>query len=97
MIVLLVVFGSLVSAGLPLVVAAGSVLGSFLVLWLITQITDVSIFGLNLITGLGLGLGIDYALLMVNRFREERARGLAPTGQWSARWRRPDARSPCPA
>ena len=78
MIVLLVVFGSLVSAGLPLVVAAGSVLGSFLVLWLITQITDVSIFGLNLITGLGLGLGIDYALLMVNRFREERARGLAP-------------------
>ena len=78
MIVLLVVFGSLVSAGLPLVVAAGSVLGSFLVLWLITQVTDVSIFGLNLITGLGLGLGIDYALLMVNRFREERARGLAP-------------------
>jgi RND superfamily putative drug exporter len=78
MIVLMIVFGSVVSAGLPLVVAAGSILGSFLVLWLITRVTDVSIFGLNLITGLGLGLGIDYALLMVNRFREERARGLAP-------------------
>ncbi len=78
MVILLFVFGSLVSAGLPMVVAAGSVLGSFLVLFLITRVTDVSIFGLNLITGLGLGLGIDYALLMVNRFREEQARGLAP-------------------
>ena len=56
-------------------------LGSFLVLWLITQVTDVSIFGLNLITGLGLGLGIDYALLMVNRFREELGRAAeTPTG-----------------
>ena len=78
-VLLLLVFGSLVSAGLPFVVAAGSVLGSFLLVWLVSLTTDVSVFGLNLITGLGLGLGIDYALLVVNRFREELAlAGAAP-------------------
>jgi RND superfamily putative drug exporter len=71
---LLVVFGAAVAAGLPMVVALGSITGSFFVLYLLTQVTDVSIFALNLITGLGLGLGIDYALLIVNRFREELAR-----------------------
>ncbi len=76
MLLLVIVFGSIVSAGLPFSVAAGSIVGSFLVLWLITLTTDVSVFALNLITGLGLGLGIDYALLIVNRFREERSRGL---------------------
>ncbi len=75
MLLLIIVFGSVVSAGLPFTVAIGSMVGSFFVLWLISEITDVSIFALNLITGLGLGLGIDYALLIVNRFREERARG----------------------
>lgn len=71
---LLFVFGAAVAGGLPMVVALGSIAGSFFVLYLITQFTDVSIFALNLITGLGLGLGIDYALLIVNRFREELAR-----------------------
>jgi len=51
-------------------------LGTFLVMYLLTLVTDVSVFALNLTTGLGLGLGIDYALLMVNRFREELAKGL---------------------
>jgi len=68
------VFGAAIAAGLPMVVALGSITGSFFVLYLITRFTDVSIFALNLITGLGLGLGIDYALLIVNRFREELAR-----------------------
>jgi RND superfamily putative drug exporter len=68
------VFGAAIAAGLPMVVALGSISGSFFVLYLITRFTDVSIFALNLITGLGLGLGIDYALLIVNRFREELAR-----------------------
>ena len=72
-VLLIIVFGSLVAAGLPFLVAAGAVLGAFLTLFLITLGTDVSIFGLNLVTGLGLGLGIDYALLVVNRFREELA------------------------
>lgn len=71
---LLFVFGAAVAAGLPMVVALGSITGSFFVLYILTQFTDVSIFALNLITGLGLGLGIDYALLIVNRFREELTR-----------------------
>lgn len=70
-IMLLIIFGTAISSGLPMIVALGSVLGSFLTLFAITQVTDVSIFALNLVTGLGLGLGIDYALLIVNRFREE--------------------------
>ena len=74
-ILLLFVFGSLVSAGLPLFVGGMAILGSFFVVWAVSEFTDVSIFALNLITGLGLGLGIDYSLLVVNRFREERALG----------------------
>ena len=76
-ILLMFVFGSLVSAGLPLLVAGISILGTFTVLWIATQFGDTSVFGINLATGMGLGLGIDYALLMVNRFREERAAGVA--------------------
>ncbi len=76
-ILLLFVFGSLVAAGLPLMVGGLGMLGGFFFIWVATQFTDVSIFALNLVTAMGLGLGIDYALLMVNRFREERARGLA--------------------
>jgi RND superfamily putative drug exporter len=72
---LLFVFGSLVAAGLPLFVGGLAIVGSFFVIWAASQFTDVSIFALNLITGLGLGLGIDYSLLVVNRFREERAAG----------------------
>ena len=75
LILLLFVFGSVVAAGLPFLVAAGSILGSFFVLFIITRFTEGSIFALNLITGLGLALGIDYALLMINRFREELAKG----------------------
>lgn len=75
-VLLLFVFGSLVAAGLPLLIGGLSIVGSFFFIWLSAQFTDTSIFALNLITGLGLGLGIDYALLMVNRFREERDRGI---------------------
>lgn len=70
-VMLLIIFGTAVAAGLPMIVALGSILGSFLTLFAISQFTDISVFALNLITGLGLGLGIDYALLIVNRFREE--------------------------
>ena len=74
-VLLLFVFGSLVAAGLPLLVGGLAIVGSFFAVWVSTQVTDTSIFAVNLITGLGLGLGIDYALLMVNRYREERKRG----------------------
>jgi RND superfamily putative drug exporter len=76
-ILLIFVFGSLVASGLPFLVAGISILGSFFFIWVSTQLTDTSVFAVNLVTGLGLGLGIDYALLIVNRYREERARGLA--------------------
>ena len=74
-ILLAFVFGALVASAMPLVVGVGAILGSFLIIYLLTLSTDVSIFALNLITGLGLGLGIDYALLIVNRFREEMHNG----------------------
>ena len=68
------VFGSVVAAGLPFLIALLTILGSFFFVWLSTLVTETSTFSVNLISGLGLGLGIDYSLLMVNRFREERQR-----------------------
>ncbi len=68
---LIFVFGAMVASAMPLFVGVSAILGSFFLIYLLTQFTNVSVFALNLITGLGLGLGIDYALLMVNRFREE--------------------------
>ena len=73
---LIFVFGAMAASAMPLVVGITAILGTFLVMYLLTLFTDVSIFALNLTTGLGLGLGIDYALLIVNRFREELAKGL---------------------
>lgn len=70
-VILLFVFGSLVASGLPFLVAGGTIMGTFLVLFVISEFTEVSVFALNLVTGLGLALGIDYALLIINRFREE--------------------------
>ncbi|MEO7744617.1 MAG: MMPL family transporter, partial [Actinomycetota bacterium] len=77
-VLLLLVFGGVVAAGLPFLVALGSVVGSFFLVWLVSLTTDVSVFALNLITGLGLGLGIDYALLVVTRYREELRDGHEP-------------------
>lgn len=71
MILLLFIFGTAVAAGMPLIVGLTSILGAMFGIWAVAQFTDVSVFALNLITGLGLGLGIDYSLLVVNRFREE--------------------------
>jgi len=75
LLLLLVVFGSAVAAGLPVLVGMISVFGAFFVLYVITLFTDVSIFSINLVTALGLGLAIDYSLFIVSRFREERERG----------------------
>ena len=78
MLLMLLVFGTLVASGLPAVIGAFAVLGSFLALFITTQFTDVSIFAINLVTALGIGLGIDYALFIVTRFREELAKGAEP-------------------
>ena len=61
----------MVASAMPIFIGVTAILGSFFIIFLLSHFTSVSVFALNLITGLGLGLGIDYALLMVNRFREE--------------------------
>jgi RND superfamily putative drug exporter len=71
LLLLLVVFGGLVAAALPLFVGVVAVLGTLLSLFVIGSVTDVSIYAINLTTALGLGLAIDYSLFIVSRYREE--------------------------
>jgi putative drug exporter of the RND superfamily len=71
---LLLVFGSLVAAGVPLVVGGSSVIVALAAIFVVAQLMPMSIFVLNLATLLGLGLGVDYSLLMTSRFREELAK-----------------------
>ncbi|HEY0444579.1 MAG TPA: MMPL family transporter [Candidatus Limnocylindrales bacterium] len=68
---LLIVFGSVVAAAIPLVVGGAAVLIALAVISGVASVTPMSIFVLNLATLLGLGLGVDYSLLMTSRFREE--------------------------
>jgi RND superfamily putative drug exporter len=75
LVLLVFVFGSLVAASLPLAMGAIAVVGTLLVLSLLTMVTDVSIYSVNLTTGLGLGLAIDYSLFIITRYREELRRG----------------------
>ena len=70
----LLFFRSLVAAALPLLVGGLAIVGTFLALRVAAEFTSVSIFALNLVTGLGLGLAIDYSLFIVSRYREEIAR-----------------------
>jgi RND superfamily putative drug exporter len=70
---LLLVFGSLVAAGVPIVVGGLSVLVALAAIFAVASLWPMSIFVLNLATLLGFGLGVDYALLMTSRFREELA------------------------
>ena len=73
--VLVWVFGGLWAAALPVAIGGMSILGSLAVLRVTTYFTDVSIFALNLTTALGLALAIDYTLLIISRYRDERAAG----------------------
>ncbi|MBL7489054.1 MMPL family transporter [Frankia sp. AgB1.9] len=73
LVLLVVAFAGVVAAALPLGVGLIGILGGFAALSVIGSLTDVSIFAVNLATAMGLGLGIDYALLMVSRYREELA------------------------
>ena len=68
---LLLVFGSVVAAAVPLVVGGAAVIVALAAIFLVGSVTPMSIFVLNLATLLGLGLGVDYSLLMTSRFREE--------------------------
>ncbi|HZP31574.1 MAG TPA: MMPL family transporter [Acidimicrobiia bacterium] len=71
LVLLVIVFGSLVAAGLPLLVGVVAIAGSFLALFGISSVTSVSVYSLNLTTAMGLGLAIDYSLFIVSRYREE--------------------------
>jgi uncharacterized membrane protein YdfJ with MMPL/SSD domain len=76
LVVMLIVFGGFIAAGLPLLGAIASILGAFGALFVTTFATDVDATVINVITAVGLGLSIDYGLLLVSRFREEyRRRG----------------------
>ncbi|WP_182525321.1 MMPL family transporter [Nocardioides dongkuii] len=69
----LLIFGSLVAASMPVLVGALAMVGALAVVRLLTHVTDVSVFSVNVISLLGIGLAIDYALFVISRFREELA------------------------
>ncbi len=70
---LLFVFRGVVAAAIPLLIGVISIVGTLLVLRIMAGFTDTSLFALNIATGLSLGLAVDYALLLVSRYREELA------------------------
>ena len=89
----LLFFRSLVAAALPLMIGALAIVGTFLMLRLASEFGSISIFALNLTTGLGLGLAIDYSLFIVSRYREEIAKSGPGCRRCGARWPQPAA--PC--
>ncbi|MFD0524158.1 MMPL family transporter [Paractinoplanes durhamensis] len=78
LILLVLIFGSLVAASLPVLVGGAAVLGSLGILHAIAGVHDVNSFAVNVASLLGLGMAIDYGLFMVGRFREEQADGRTP-------------------
>jgi RND superfamily putative drug exporter len=75
------VFRGLVAAMLPLVVGALTILDTFLALRIVDQFLGISVFALNLVSALGLGLAIDYSLFVLSRYREERLAGAGAIGR----------------
>lgn len=71
LVILVIAFGTLVAAGIPVLIGGASVLTALAALYFLAGIYDMSVFVLSIATMLGLGLGIDYALFAVSRFREE--------------------------
>jgi RND superfamily putative drug exporter len=77
-VLLLIVFRTVAATLIPLVLGASSVVLALAIMYVLTSQTDISIFALNTASMIGLGLGIDFSLLLVNRFDEELARGRGP-------------------
>ena len=71
LVLLLVVFRGVVAALIPLAIGGLSIVGAFLTLRVMSEFVGTSIFALNIVTALGLGLAVDYGLLLVSRYREE--------------------------
>ena len=76
LVLLFLVFRGVVASITPLLVAAVAVAGALLILLGVSQVADISAYSVNVVTMLGLGLAVDYSLLVISRFREERAGGL---------------------
>ncbi len=91
LIVLLIVFGAVVASFVPLLLAIISIVFALAIVAIVGQMWEVSFFIVNMLSGMGLALGVDYALFIVSRFREERARGtekidaIAATGRSASR------------
>ena len=81
-IALLLVFGSVVAAAVPLIVGGTAVVVALAAIFVVAGLTPMSIFVLNLATLLGLGLGVDYSLLLTSRFREELAARAGDPPDW---------------
>jgi uncharacterized membrane protein YdfJ with MMPL/SSD domain len=77
----LVIFGSVTAALMPAFVGGVAIFGAFAFVRVITSVTDVSVFSINIITLIGMGLAIDYALFVVSRFREELAKQRGTEGE----------------
>jgi RND superfamily putative drug exporter len=75
LVILLFVFGTLPAVLMPILIAVASILNTFTLIWLLTYVTSVSLIVQFLVALVGLGVAIDYSLLMIFRFREELARG----------------------
>jgi trehalose monomycolate/heme transporter len=75
LVLLILIFGGLVAAATPLLIGGLAILGALVAVRLLHLVTDVSVFAVNVITLIGLGMAIDYALFVVSRFREELAAG----------------------
>ncbi|GIF10217.1 MMPL family transporter [Actinoplanes teichomyceticus] len=73
LVLLLLVFGTVGAAGAPLLIGIFSIVSTLGTLRLLAALTEVSVFSINMATALGLGLAVDYSLLFVSRYREERA------------------------
>ena len=78
LVLLAVIFGSVVAALIPLLIGIVAILGALTVTRVIESVTTVSTFAINTITLLGLGMAIDYALIVINRYREQLRRGDSP-------------------
>ena len=91
LIVLLLVFGAVVASFVPLLLAIVSIVFALALVAVVGQVWEVSFFIVNMLSGMGLALGVDYALFIVSRFREERGRGvekldaIAATGRSASR------------
>ena len=75
LLILVLVFGAIVAALVPLLMAIVSIVVALGIVAILSQLTELSVFIVNMLTGMGLALGIDYSLFVISRYREERAAG----------------------